>query len=130
MPRADQEAGSDVVLTREVDRDIPAALQTYMVGGWGTPLAFPHQPTTNRRAKEERRQRLAERFAGQTLVIPNGRERVRSNDTSFRFRPNTAFLYLLGDGEPGDVLVIGPGERPALSAVSTRNPVLPGQRLM
>lgn len=108
MPMADREAGSDGVLTREVDRDIPAALQAYMVGGWGAPRAFPHQPTTNRRAKEERRQRLAERFAGRTLVIPNGRERVRSNDTSFRFRPNTAFLYLLGDGEPGDVLVIGP----------------------
>jgi len=41
-------------------------------------------------------------------VIPAGRERIRANDTSFRFRPSSDFAYLLGEGEPGALLVLEP----------------------
>ena len=41
-------------------------------------------------------------------MIPAGRERVRANDTLFRFRPGTDFAYLMGAGEPGALLVLEP----------------------
>ncbi|MBB1509520.1 aminopeptidase P family protein [Tessaracoccus sp. MC1756] len=56
-----------------------------------------------------RRKKLAAEYPGQTLVIPAGPLKVRSNDTDYRFRPHTAFTYYSGlgeDREPDAVLVI------------------------
>ncbi|GAA4897230.1 aminopeptidase P family protein [Tessaracoccus lubricantis] len=56
-----------------------------------------------------RREQLAAEYPGQTLVIPAGPLKVRSNDTDYRFRPHTAFAYYTGlgeDREPDAVLVI------------------------
>ncbi|SED69973.1 aminopeptidase P family protein [Ruania alba] len=58
-----------------------------------------------------RRDRIAEHFAGDRLVIPAGPLKVRSNDTDYRFRPHTAFAHLTGlgtDEEPDAVLVLHP----------------------
>ncbi|MGH3732057.1 MAG: aminopeptidase P family protein [Acidimicrobiales bacterium] len=57
-----------------------------------------------------RRLRIAERFAGKTLVVPTGNFKVRANDTDYRFRAGTDFFYLTGCEEPDAVLVISPGE--------------------
>jgi Xaa-Pro aminopeptidase len=57
-----------------------------------------------------RRERIAELFAGRTLVIPTGNLKVRANDTDYRFRAGTDFFYLTGCLEPDAVLVITPGE--------------------
>lgn len=57
----------------------------------------------------QRRTKLTDLFPGETLVIPSGRLRVRSNDTDYRFRPHSAFAYLSGlgeDREPDAVLVL------------------------
>ena len=58
-----------------------------------------------------RRQKLAEAFTGERLVIPAGGLKVRSNDTDYRFRPHSAFAHLTGlgaDREPDAVLVLEP----------------------
>lgn len=59
----------------------------------------------------DRRQRVAQLFPGERLVIPAGGLSVRSNDTDYAFRPHTAFAWLTGlgtDREPDAVLVLEP----------------------
>jgi Xaa-Pro aminopeptidase len=92
--------------TASHDPDRPAALLEFMSRGWDDkPVDEPEEhPAAPYRA--ERRARLAERFAGECLVIPTGGYKTRSNDTEFRFRPGTAFAYLAGSHEPDAVLVV------------------------
>lgn len=81
----------------------------YMGQGWDdtpTPL-----PTKSRVAPfaAARRAKVAERFAGQLVVIDAGPSLARSNDTEYRYRPHSAFAHLTGWGVhsvPDSVLVI------------------------
>lgn len=60
-----------------------------------------------------RREKLAAEFPGQTLVLPAGPLKTRSNDTDYRFRPHSAFAYYTGlgeDREPDAVLVVKDGD--------------------
>jgi Xaa-Pro aminopeptidase len=85
----------------------PEALVNFMATGWiDRPAASETHPQADRFA--ERRAALAKAHPGTYLVIPAGRERVRANDTYFRFRPSSDVAYLLGGGEPGAVLVLEP----------------------
>jgi len=43
-----------------------------------------------------RREKLSEAFAGLRIIIPSGNSKVRSNDTDYRFRPHSAFVYYTG----------------------------------
>jgi Xaa-Pro aminopeptidase len=87
---------------------VPRALMEQMSNGWadraGPPVAR-HPAAENFAA---RRRRLSEHFAGQTLVVPSGPPKVRSNDTDYRFRPGTDFFWLTGEMESDSVLVIEP----------------------
>ena len=85
----------------------PQALIDFMTGGWiDRPAARQTHPQTARFA--QRREALSKTYPGTYLVVPAGRERVRANDTFFRFRPSSDFAYLTGGGEPGAVLVFEP----------------------
>ncbi len=42
------------------------------------------------------------------MVIPTGHEKIRANDTPYRFRPGSDFYYLTGNTEPDNVLVLVP----------------------
>lgn len=42
-------------------------------------------------------------------IIPSARETTRSNDTHYRFRQDSDFLYLTGFDEPDSIAVITPG---------------------
>jgi Xaa-Pro aminopeptidase len=55
-----------------------------------------------------RRAALSSAYPDQYLVIPSGTEKVRANDTNFRFRPSSDFAYLAGPGEPDGALVLEP----------------------
>jgi Xaa-Pro aminopeptidase len=57
---------------------------------------------------QARRRALSKLFPGETLVIPTGHEKVRSNDTTYRFRPGSDFYYFTGNLEPDGVLVLQP----------------------
>lgn len=57
----------------------------------------------------KRRERLAKEYPGKLILIEAGSMKVRSNDTEYRFRPDTAFTYFTGWGSetvPDSVLII------------------------
>ncbi|MBC8992602.1 aminopeptidase P family protein [Micromonospora chalcea] len=94
--------------TESHDPDFPEAFLSFMRQGWrDTELPVAPRPEAPNHAK--RRAALAEAFPGETLVIPTGNEKVRANDTEYRFRPGSDFAYLTGDLEPDSVLVLRPG---------------------
>ncbi len=91
--------------TESHDPKVPEAWQNFMRTGWGErELDLPRHPVADRAA--ERRTRLAETFPGETLVLPAGSFKVRSNDTDYRFRPDTAHTYFSGNQTSDAVLVI------------------------
>jgi len=85
----------------------PAPLIEFMATGWidRPSVAQPH-PQAQRFA--QRRAALSQANRGIYVVVPAGPERVRANDTFFRFRASSDFAYLVGNGEPGAVLVLEP----------------------
>lgn len=100
------------------DPDTPPALVSFMAGGWidREPDRRPHPQAARFRA---RREALSRAYPGTYVIVPAGRERVRANDTYFRFRTASDFAYLMGDGEPEALLVMEPhgaGHRSVLFA--------------
>lgn len=86
----------------------PPALLEFMKTRWKPqssklPRAHPHAAAFARR-----RAALSQRFPGEVLVIPTGHEKVRANDTYYRFRAGSDFFYLTGNLEPDCVLVLVP----------------------
>lgn len=93
--------------TASHDFEPPSALVEFMNGDWiDRPVERATHPQSDRFA--QRRESLSKAYPGTYLVIPAGRERVRANDTFFRFRPSSDFAYLVGGGEPGALLVLEP----------------------
>jgi Xaa-Pro aminopeptidase len=81
-----------------------------MTRGWGTPKKADARPISGADRYQARREELSRRFPGLLIVVPAGVEKVRSNDTTYPFRPGTDYLYLVGEGEPDEVLVMVPLE--------------------
>ena len=56
-------------------------------------------------------------------IIPSAREATRSNDTQYRFRQDSDFLYLTGFEEPDSIAVIRPSQEPTYTLfVRPRDP--------
>jgi Xaa-Pro aminopeptidase len=82
---------------------------TYMGSGWADSPAVETAQAEVAPYAAARRDALAARFPGKTLVIYAGNLKQRSNDTDYRFRPHSAFTHLTGWGReavPGSILVI------------------------
>ncbi len=92
------------------DPNNPEALVRFMMTEW-KPQSKPLPkaiPAVDFHAR--RRAALSARFPSETLIIPTGHEKVRANDTYYRFRPGSDFFYLTGNTEPDCVLVMTPRE--------------------
>ncbi len=95
--------------TESHDPSVPEAYSTFMRQGWGDRgLDLPPHPIAPYAAA--RRQRLAEAFPGERLVLPAGTFKVRSYDTDYRFRSDTAHTYFCGNQTSDAVLVVEDGE--------------------
>lgn len=97
---------------RSHDIPTPEALQEFMKSGWAaTPLdgIVAHEVIAFAR---QRREQLSRIFTGMRLIFPAGSLKTRSNDTDYRFRAHSAFLYYSGitaaDAVPDSVLVLEP----------------------
>ena len=86
----------------------PPALLDFMVRDWKPAGTRMPPKIKNAAAFAARRHALSKLFPGETLVIPTGHEKVRANDTFYRFRPGTDFYYLTGNLEPDCVLMLVP----------------------
>lgn len=89
---------------------VPAsdALVSFMRQGWSDDEDAVERMTVAPWAKA-RRDRLAQRFSGERIVIPAGPHKPRANDTDYRFRADTAHVYLTGNQSSDAVLVIDDG---------------------
>ncbi|MEE2961906.1 MAG: aminopeptidase P family protein [Myxococcota bacterium] len=93
------------------DQPYPPAFVDFMLQGWKNEM--PKMPKKIRGAQhyDLRRTTLGKEFEGEYLIVPTGHEKVRANDTHFRFRPGTDFFYLTGNAEADCVLVMEPAGR-------------------
>ncbi|TWJ16307.1 Xaa-Pro aminopeptidase [Stackebrandtia albiflava] len=93
---------------RPHDPKYPQKFLDFMRGGWGsselTGLVAVPQAVHHAR----RRDAVSQAFPGDVLIIPTGHEKVRANDTFFRFRAGSDFAWLTGDYDPEGVLVMRP----------------------
>jgi Xaa-Pro aminopeptidase len=89
------------------DSQNPPALLKFMTTRW-KPRRLAVTPVRHARAHAARRAALSNLFPGEALFIPTGHEKVRANDTYFRFRPGSDFYYLTGNTEPDAVLLLEP----------------------
>ncbi len=95
--------------TESHDPAVPPAYAAFMRTGWAEQhRQVPRHPVAPHAAA--RRARLAEAFPGERLVLPAGTFKVRSNDTDYRFRPDTAHTYFSGNQTTDAVLVVEDGE--------------------
>ncbi len=91
------------------DPAVPPAYAAFMRTGWGDrELDLPAHPITP--WARARRERLSEQFRGERLVVPVGGFKVRSNDSDYRFRAETAHTWLCGNQTTDAVLVMEGGE--------------------
>ena len=98
---------SDVPATTGYDDGPPQALLDFMVTHWAPKPGLPSL-IDGAEHFAARRDALVQRFAGEVLIVPTGHEKVRANDTTYRFRPGTDFYYLSGNLEADSVLVLAP----------------------
>lgn len=105
-PPADETATGD----SRSQRPTNAAFREFIARGWDEEV-----PPAERREvagfTPARRDALVQTLPNTRIVLPAGNLKVRSNDTDYPFRPDTAFAYYSGlgtDEEPDSVFVIEP----------------------
>jgi Xaa-Pro aminopeptidase len=86
----------------------PPALLEFMMQRWKPAAKKLPAKVRGWQSFAARRRALSKAFPGETLIVPTGHEKVRANDTSYRFRPGSDFYYLTGNLEPDCVLVLVP----------------------
>lgn len=92
------------------DPNTPPALVEFMLQGWAERSDEAGPPIRHVEAFRARRKKLSAQYPGEVIIIPTGHEKVRSNDTHFRFRPASDFYYLTGNTEPDCVLMLIPNQ--------------------
>jgi len=101
------EGTADESRTESHDPDFPERFLQFMRTGWRDD-SLPLGPRPESPNYARRRSALGAAFPGETVVVPTGPERIRSNDTGYPFRPGSDFSYLTGDHDPDSVLVLHP----------------------
>jgi len=96
------------ITTASHDLPVPERLAEFMRTGWAEPSTTAGTPAPAAPFTAARRARLAEQFPGETLVVPSGTAKVRSNDSSYEFRPGSDLAWLTTCYEQDAVLVAGP----------------------
>jgi Xaa-Pro aminopeptidase len=85
----------------------PQALLDFMVTDWEPRSDLP-APLVGLEHFARRRAALSALFPDDVLIVATGHEKVRANDTAYRFRPGSDFYYLTGNQEADCVLVMTP----------------------
>jgi Xaa-Pro aminopeptidase len=83
----------------------------YIGSGWAERAKVVPAPREQAEFAAGRRLALSQKFPGKRLIIPAGATKVRSNDTDYAYRANSAFAHLTGWGSDtvsGSILVLEP----------------------
>ncbi|AKU93180.1 aminopeptidase P family protein [Vulgatibacter incomptus] len=86
----------------------PAKLLAFMRQGWKEKAKKLPPKVKGHENFLARRNAVSARFPGEVVIVPTGHEKVRANDTNYRFRPGSDFYYLTGNVEADCVLVLEP----------------------
>ncbi|MCG5217956.1 aminopeptidase P family protein [Streptosporangium soli] len=89
--------------------EIPA-FNAYMGQGWGMPDRTPPVVPGAPGAAAAHRARLAAALPGREITVAAGHAPVRSNDTSYDFRPDSDFYWLTGCAVEAAVVVLRDGD--------------------
>ena len=118
----------DQVTKRIHDVPTPESFSSFMSSNWANiPLADLGTAPAAELCKA-RRKVLSEAFKGVRVVIPSGEDKVRSNDTYYLYRPNSAYVYYTGvqgvEANPDACLILEPNgdSHDALLFVHPRSP--------
>ncbi|WP_432990267.1 aminopeptidase P family protein [Dactylosporangium sp. CA-233914] len=103
------DAGHQPAGSQSHDPNFPERFIEFMRTGWRD-VALDAAPRTEAPNHAKRRADLSAAFPGETLVIPSGVDKVRSNDTHHPFRPGTEHVWLTGEHDPDAVLLMRPTE--------------------
>jgi len=87
-----------------------ATFAEYMNTGWGAPERTPSVVPGAVDAAAAHRARLAEALPGRTVVLAAGEAPVRSNDTTYDFRPDSDFVWVTGCDVENAVVVLRGGD--------------------
>ena len=94
--------------TANHDGGITPELRSFMVSKWATPKDRAIKPSDVARFASDRRDQLSAAYPGEVLIVTSGRLKVRSNDTHYAYRANSAYAWLTGHLEEGGVLLMTP----------------------
>ncbi|MFC7331052.1 aminopeptidase P family protein [Marinactinospora rubrisoli] len=89
-------------------QSVSEELAAWMRTGWADTERRDLHPVEQAPYAAKRRAALAARFPGERLLVPAGRLKVRSNDTEYRFRAASDYVYLTGDQSEDGCLVLEP----------------------
>ncbi len=95
--------------TRSHDHQPAKGWAELMRKGWADPPVEVVEDPVARWAAD-RRQRLTQRFPDELVVVPAGALKVRNNDCDYRFRVDTAHVWLTGNQDSDAVFVLDHGE--------------------
>jgi Xaa-Pro aminopeptidase len=97
---------------RSHDAAVADQLNQFMATGWTDTPLVGLKPAPGVAVAAERRKKLSDMYPGQLLKIEAGGLKARSNDDDYRYRPHSAFAWLVGleagDATPDAVLVMQP----------------------
>ncbi len=91
-PNAENAGMSDQPARAAHDAAAPENLLRFMTSGWATPPRTPVSPIEGVERFAARRDALSRAFPGETLIVPTGRQKIRANDTAYKFPPRHRFL--------------------------------------
>ena len=102
----------DQAAKRIHDVPTPQSFASFMNANWASiPLTDLGTAPAAELCKA-RRKVLSEAFKGVRVVIPSGEDKVRSNDTYYLYRPNSAYVYYTGvqgvEANPDACLILEP----------------------
>lgn len=100
-------------LATATGRRVPVELLRVMTAGWQVPDVDVEE-WAGAAPRRTRRAVVAADFPGELLVVPNGRAPRRTSDLTYPFRPASDFMWLMGEVDPGSVLVIDAAGEPTL----------------
>lgn len=105
--------------------EIPAFLD-YMATAWATPDRTPPVESGVAESARLHRNRISAAFPGRTIIVLAGRAPMRSNDSSYLFRPDSSFFWLTGCSAEDAVVVLHPIAGVHESVIYVPAPAYPG----